>query len=705
VDLDVCLVHPSVQRCFPFTRMGHGLLTPRMNCRYKTVPAGVNALQRIALLAATAVLALAGTAHAAQHPLARPHGPAPFGRFSKTLCPQPKHRLDATCFARVLTTGPGAAPALTSSTPAGYGPVDLQTAYGLPALSSTRAVGQTVALVDAFDDPTAEADLNVYRAAYGLSTCTTANGCFRKVNEFGGTSYPAVDLNWAGEISLDLDMVSAIAPNAHILLVEASSASFADFGTSVDTAAALGATQISNSYGTQGLLSSQESSLAPYDAHYNHPGIAVVASAGDHGWDDWEKGGTAPPFPASSEFVQSVGGTSLTSTAPRVESVWNSSPNPGAGGSGCSSFFPRRSFDVTPCLNRSTADVAADADPATGVSIYDSNSNIGGWAIAGGTSAAAPMIAGVDALVGPSAGSPQFPYLNPSAWNDVTAGTNGSCGAWACTAGPGFDGPTGLGTPKGSAFLSPSAPTASIASPADSAAYPQGQVILARYSCAEGGSGPGLKSCVGPVPNGATIDTSTPGLHTFTVVATSTDSLTASASATYMVVPPPTVSITTPANNAAYTQGQIVNASYTCLEGAFGPGMVFCGGPVASGAPIDTSTPGNHSFTVAAASADGLNSNMTVTYTVQARVRPPAPRIPVITQEPPRSTRNRNAVFKFRDSTPRATFRCRLDKGKWARCNSPKRYWALHRGTHTFYVRAINAGGFSRTATFTWRIR
>src|SRR5690348_11880084 len=130
----------------------------------------------------------------------------------------------------------------------GYQPCDLQAAYSLP--SSTGGSGETVGIVDAFDDPTAESDLATYRSTFGLPPCTTANGCFRKVNESGVQgNYPSNNTGWAQEISLDLDMASAICPNCHILLVEGTTNSFADLATSENTAVSLGANVVSNSYG------------------------------------------------------------------------------------------------------------------------------------------------------------------------------------------------------------------------------------------------------------------------------------------------------------------------------------------------------------------------------------------------------------------------------------------------------------------------
>jgi len=208
-----------------------------------------------------------------------------------------------------------------ASAPAYYTPADLQSAYNLP--SATAGSGQTVGIVDAYDDPNAESDLAVYRSEFGLPACTTANGCFKKVSQTGTTSYPRGNSGWAEEISLDLDMVSAICPNCHILLVEASSTSFADLGTAVNTAVSLGAKYVSNSYG--GNESSGESSYASY---YNHPGTVITASSGDNGY--------GVETPAAYSSVVAVGGTSLTrsnTTRGWSETAWSDA------GSGCSAYI------------------------------------------------------------------------------------------------------------------------------------------------------------------------------------------------------------------------------------------------------------------------------------------------------------------------------------------------------------------------------
>jgi subtilase family serine protease len=320
----------------------------------------------------------------------------------------------------------------------GYKPADLQSAYNLP--SSTAGKGQTVAIVDAYDDPNAESDLAVYRSQFNLPACTTKNGCFRKVDQDGGTNYPTEDSGWAGEISLDLDMVSAICPNCHILLVEASSADFSSLATAVNTAAKLGANAISNSYG-----GSEDSSTNDYASAYSHPGIAITASSGDSGY-----GVSAP---STFNTVISVGGTTLNRDDSKrgwSETAWSK------GGSGCSQYVTKPKWQTDPkCSNRTDTDVSAVADPNTGVAVYDSIPTQGqsGWLVFGGTSVSSPIIASVYALAGNVKslkidGASNL-YSHASNLNDVTSGSNGDCGNYLCTAGKGYDGPTGLGTPNG----------------------------------------------------------------------------------------------------------------------------------------------------------------------------------------------------------------------------------------------------------------
>jgi subtilase family serine protease len=327
--------------------------------------------------------------------------------------------------------------------PTGYGPADLRSAYGL---SAGGGAGQTIAIVDAYDDKTAEADLAVYRSYYGLSPCTTANGCFKKVNQNGVQgSYPSNNAGWALEISLDLDMASAICPNCKILLVEATNNQNANLYKAVDRAAAMGATEISNSYG-----GSEASTETSDDVHFNHPGIAITVSSGDAGY--------GVEYPAASRYVTAVGGTTLTRSGTGfTESAWSGA------GSGCSAYEAKPTWQHdSGCARRTVADVSAVADPNTGVAVYDSNCNafqqllgqcFKGWGTVGGTSASAPIIAGVYALAGNASSTSypsSIPYANTAALHDVTSGSNGSCGgSYLCTAGAGYDGPTGLGTPNG----------------------------------------------------------------------------------------------------------------------------------------------------------------------------------------------------------------------------------------------------------------
>jgi subtilase family serine protease len=357
--------------------------------------------------------------------------PAASGKHALHACAAPSKGY-AACFAQTLVNNNGATP--NAASPSGLNPADIQSAYNLSGSSTA-----TVAIVDAYDDPTAESDLGVYRSTFGLPACTTANGCFKKVGQTGG-KVPRSNANWAVEISLDIDMVSATCPTCHILLVEASSNSFSNLAAAVNYAASVpGVTAISNSYG--GSDSAETSS-------YNHPGIAVTASSGDSGY--------GIESPASYPHVIGVGGTSLTrasNTRGWSETAWNGA------GSGCSTLNTKPSWQtsVTQCSGDAVSDVSAVADPNTGVSVYDSTAyqGLSGWEVWGGTSVASPIIASVYALSGNTAGYPaSYTWGHASGLNDVTSGSNGSCSpAIWCNAGTGWDGPTGLGTPNGtSAF-------------------------------------------------------------------------------------------------------------------------------------------------------------------------------------------------------------------------------------------------------------
>ena len=331
--------------------------------------------------------------------------------------------------------------AVANATPSGYGPSSIQSAYKLP--SSTAGSGETVAIVDAYKDPTAAKDLAVYRSTYGLSACTVASGCLKIVSQTGSTtSLPKTNAGWATEESLDLDMVSATCPNCHIILVEATTASNANLGKAVNEAAKLGANAISNSYG-----GSESATDTTYDTtYYDHPGIAITASSGDSGY--------GVEYPAASPYVTAVGGTSLsTSSNSRgwTETAWSGA------GAGCSAYEAKPSFQSsagTGCSKRAVADVSAVADPNTGVAVYDTTPYQGysGWQVYGGTSVASPLVASVYALAGntSSVDNASLAYSNSSSLFDVTSGSDGSCSpSQLCTARTGWDGPTGNGTPDG----------------------------------------------------------------------------------------------------------------------------------------------------------------------------------------------------------------------------------------------------------------
>jgi hypothetical protein len=368
----------------------------------------------------------------------------------------------ATCLA-MRRTDIAARPA-TAVTPAalpgGFGPADLASAYALP---SGLGAGMTVAVVDAYDLPTAEQDLAVYRSTYGLSPCTTLNGCFRKVDQRGGTAYPPADAGWGQEIALDLDMVSAVCPACHILLVEADNAEMANLGAAVNTAVALGAVAVSNSYGTP-----EDYTVTSLDAYYNHPGVAITAASGDCGWNctPVEGGLTQHPYyPATSPYVISVGGTRLVRDSGTArgwsETAWTKT------GSGCSQYEQKPSWQHDPsCSNRTSSDVAAVADPNTGVAVYNSALGAGVWSVFGGTSASAPIIAALYGLAGapPTDYPARLLYAFQARLNDVVGGNNdstwGTCpGGYICNAVAGYDGPTGLGTPSGIQGFSPTSAT------------------------------------------------------------------------------------------------------------------------------------------------------------------------------------------------------------------------------------------------------
>ncbi|HVV77267.1 MAG TPA: hypothetical protein VHC43_14650 [Mycobacteriales bacterium] len=223
----------------------------------------------------------------------------------------------ASCSSHVVTAKNDATPLASTSYSYGYRPTDLASAYQLPASTGTPGSGPTVAIVDAYDDPNVASDLAAYRSQFGLGACGA--GCFTKVNQTGGTSYPTGNTGWGGEISLDVDMVSATCPTCKILLVEATNNSFTNLMAAEDYATSH-ASYVSNSYG-----GSEFSGETTYDTHFNKPGIGITVSSGDNGY--------GVECPAASRYVTAVGGTHLTSSS----GVWSESAWSGAG-SGCSAY-------------------------------------------------------------------------------------------------------------------------------------------------------------------------------------------------------------------------------------------------------------------------------------------------------------------------------------------------------------------------------
>lgn len=357
--------------------------------------------------------------------------------FYKAVCNKAEAG-KARCFAHVVTDAAGNAIENDGSRITGYAPADLTDAY-----KTTGKNGKTstiVAVVDAFGYTNAEADLQVYRTQWGLPTCTTANGCFKKLNQNGQQSgYPAQDIGWAQESALDLDMASAMCPNCQVWLVEGNDNSYNNLGTAVNTAASMGAHVISNSYG------GGEGGTTSVEHFYIHDGVAVTASTGDKGF------AAGPQFPATSAHVIAVGGTRLVHDGSQrgwAETAWTGA------GSGCSTVFAKPSWQKDPsCSKRMEADVSAEADPGTGVAVYGPNSaGNGTWMRFGGTSVAAPLVGGVYGANGKKVkNAASIAYKKSKKLFDVTSGNNGTTcgGSYFCTAMPGYDGPTGLGTPNG----------------------------------------------------------------------------------------------------------------------------------------------------------------------------------------------------------------------------------------------------------------
>lgn len=502
----------------------------RTAARWLLLPVGLVALGLLLTGGATA-----GGSHFAA---AQPMQAGTYYAKGVPLCHAPRKPNHRRCFAmrRVLvkkgTRGARAFRVNASPTPGpagGLTPKELASAYDYAYNGAGTGTGTKVAIVDAYNDPNINTDLQKYDTNYGLGTCSIANGCLAVYNQTGGVCTPNTGVGcpandtsgWSGEEALDVQAVRAVCSSCKIMLFEANSSSNDDLGTAVNSAVTKGARFVSNSYGGA-------EGASPSDADYNHPGTVITASTGDDGWYGWDfvnQSGApenAPESPASLNTVVAVGGTSLSLAQNGTrgsETVWNDSgPGDyygsqmqitGATGGGCSTVYTARAWQThvpgwgaTPCGNhRLAADVSAVGDPLTGFDVYDTY-NCGascgnpGWQTIGGTSLASPLVAAMWALVGAPPSSVSYPavlpygHLKDGSVYDVTSGGNGLCGglavgqcfgnangpenpnalygAWVdcdysnmlqpgtpalgtgqCDAAPGYDGPSGVGTPKG----------------------------------------------------------------------------------------------------------------------------------------------------------------------------------------------------------------------------------------------------------------
>lgn len=347
-----------------------------------------------------------------------------------------------------LSRATAAAEVAAATAPQPGTPAYLQQAYDLAYLSQTSGAGETVAIVDAFGDPNAEADLAAYRAEFSLPPCTSASGCFSEVGQTGGRTPQTMNSGWETETSLDLDAVSALCPNCHIVLVEANSDSLSDLAAAQAEAAQLNPNVISDSWAVTMIGRSAAQSFAA-SGTYTFPGITTVAASGDDGY----LGSGVNNYPAAMGGVTAAGGTTLEpasssgvqSARDFTESAWSGS------GSGCASRVTKPTWQTdTGCSGRAYNDLSADADPNTGMQVYDSAD--GGWEVVGGTSEATPLIAAYYALLGPTVQGPSWAYANAGLLNDPSSGANGSCFyslTYICQSATGYDGPTGEGSISG----------------------------------------------------------------------------------------------------------------------------------------------------------------------------------------------------------------------------------------------------------------
>jgi subtilase family serine protease len=346
----------------------------------------------------------------------------------------------------VIVMPEAAAPKVTM--PSGYSPAQLWTAYGVANSSGGNVRGaKTIVIVDAYDYPTAAADLTAFSSMFGLPLPTATS--FQVV--YGGASKPAADCGWAQEEALDIEWAHAMAPNANIVLVEAASSSFGDLFAAVDKAGKIlnptGAPNLSVGQVSMSWGGSEFSSETSYDSHFLTPGVVYFASSGDTG------GVTI--YPSVSPNVVSAGGTSLTlytNGARKTETGWSGS----GGGPSQYEKIPSYQSVIQSIVGskRGVPDFSFDADPNTGVAVYDSTKcqGMSGWMVFGGTSVASPSLAGIVNAAGSgntsSTAELKMIYgniagntINSSNFYDVVSGTAGKYKAAS-----GWDFVTGIGS-------------------------------------------------------------------------------------------------------------------------------------------------------------------------------------------------------------------------------------------------------------------
>ncbi len=341
-----------------------------------------------------------------------------------------------------------------TTSPTGISPSRIRRAYGFTSIANQGA-GQTIGIVDAYDDPNIAADLSHFNSTFGLAACTTTSGCFKKV--YANGSKPATNADWSLEIALDVEWAHVIAPKAKIVLVEASSNSLLALLHAVDVAVQQGASVVSMSWG-----GSEFSTERNYDFHFAINNVTFTVSSGDNGH------GTE--WPSSSAGVVAVGGTRLSVDASGnylSESGWSGS------GGGLSRYELEPSYQSSfPVPRDSTGkravpDVGYDSSPSTGVPVYDTVALNGekGWFQVGGTSAAAPQWAALFAIANSirhAAGKANLSHTSNSLYaiaksnygdyHDIHSGNNGTCGS-LCNSVTGYDTVTGIGSPRASVLI------------------------------------------------------------------------------------------------------------------------------------------------------------------------------------------------------------------------------------------------------------